>query len=533
MPTLIMTFPSRRYHATPWGHHVNEGLIEWPPSPWRLLRALLSVGYTKGFWGDGGPSTLARDLFAKLSGVLPEYSLPQAIGAHSRHYMPLGVLDKGREKTTLVFDTWAQIDHGTLAITWKIDLTDDERGLLAELAAKLGYLGRAESWVEARLAKEGEELPVTNSYPNDTPPGLEWEQVSLLAPQDTDGYALWRQQAVAKIEADYPPMDEGRKQGAKEKKLLDQRDKALSPYPLDLLDAMQKETAWQQGHGWSQPPGSQRVLYWRRRDAFRVGVPVAPVVPIVPPVKAMLLSIATATGNKHALPPVIYTLIQGERLHKALVAKAGRYHCVLSGCDESGKPLGGRHDHAHIIPLDLDHDGQLDHFLVWASMGLDGAAQQAVRAIRKTFAKNDSSLHLALAACCAELSELESLPGTYGDGLRATLGMSGAADWISRTPFVPPRHLKPRGKNSLEGQIMAELESRGFPEPVEVTIIDPRESPEYLRHRHFTRIRKLGPPPAVDCGFTIKLRFAEPLSGPLALGYACHYGLGLFAPVAD
>lgn len=26
-------FPARRYHATPWGNHVNEGLIEWPPSP--------------------------------------------------------------------------------------------------------------------------------------------------------------------------------------------------------------------------------------------------------------------------------------------------------------------------------------------------------------------------------------------------------------------------------------------------------------------------------------------------------------------
>ena len=44
MPVIIkLTFPAGRYHATPWGRHVNEGVPEWPPSPWRLLRALVAV----------------------------------------------------------------------------------------------------------------------------------------------------------------------------------------------------------------------------------------------------------------------------------------------------------------------------------------------------------------------------------------------------------------------------------------------------------------------------------------------------------
>ena len=46
MPTLKLRFPGGRYHATPWGHHVNEGLIEWPPGPWRLLRALIACGFS-------------------------------------------------------------------------------------------------------------------------------------------------------------------------------------------------------------------------------------------------------------------------------------------------------------------------------------------------------------------------------------------------------------------------------------------------------------------------------------------------------
>ncbi len=47
MIVLELTFPAGRYHATPWGRHVNEGAIEWPPSPWRIVRALMATWYLK------------------------------------------------------------------------------------------------------------------------------------------------------------------------------------------------------------------------------------------------------------------------------------------------------------------------------------------------------------------------------------------------------------------------------------------------------------------------------------------------------
>ena len=38
MPVIIrLTFPGGQYHATPWGRHVNEGAVEWPPSPWLMI----------------------------------------------------------------------------------------------------------------------------------------------------------------------------------------------------------------------------------------------------------------------------------------------------------------------------------------------------------------------------------------------------------------------------------------------------------------------------------------------------------------
>lgn len=535
MPTLSLRFPGRRYHATPWGSHVNEGQIEWPPSPWRLLRALIAVGYASGEWDGSGPDPLARRLLEKLAGVLPQYRLPPAVGAHSRHYMPLGVLDKGREKTTLVFDTWAQVDEGELFVSWDTDLDVDERTLLKRLADKLGYLGRSESWVVAQLLPEDARTPEPNCVPctaaDEAPPGPGHEQVALIAAQTSEIYSQWRAEAL-------PPVDAERKVGRAEQAA---RAKIEAMHPADLIAALQTETQWLRRHGWNQPPGSRRVFYWRRVGALESGAPNRDKRSLaMAPVEAMLLSLTSASGNNHLLPPVARTLPQAELLHAALVKQSTlfqadgsvRYSPVLTGCDQQRRSLGGAHRHAHVLPLDLDDDGHLDHVLIWAHMGLDAQAQTAVRAVRRTFTKGGvASLRLALAGSGA-LEDMQSLPGDYGDRLRAVLGSGpDPLRWISRTPFVPPRHLKKNGKNTLEGQVVAELASRGLPAPAEIQVLDPRIHAEARRQRHFIRRRRAkkdsGPP--ADIGFTLVLRFDAPLDpAPLSLGYGSHFGLGSF-----
>ena len=545
MPTLIFQFPGRRYHATPWGHHVNEGLIEWPPSPWHLLRALLSVGYTALNWPDGSPPPEARSLIEALAKVLPSYHLPAAAGAHSRHYMPLGVLDKGREKTTLVFDTWAQVDRGELAVTWDVALAEAELALLDELVQRLGYLGRSESWTVGHLARPDE---VPNGapdawFPDDgrSSPGPGWEQVPLLAPVVPGNYESWRNAALATVMANL----ESNAATTGKKPTKKQREQATAPYPPDLIACLQTQTNWLRGHGWSQPPGSRRVLYWRRSDALEAGAPIPRHrVLATPPVEAVLLSMATGSGNDHALPPVARTLPLAEALHKQL-GHALKYldlgHSpVLSGCDEQQRPLAGKHEHAHILPLDLDGDDHLDHFLIWAAMGLDAVAQAAIRAVRRTFTKGGiGPLRLALAGT-GSLADFGNSPGVYGSALQVLQGgPAGAKEWISLTPFVAPRHLKQRGTHSLEGQVCAELAARGLPAPGAIRIIDPRGEGKTgnraLCHRHFVRSRRNGPTPPVDCGFTMLLHFEVPIhpARPLALGYGCHFGLGLFVADSD
>ena len=526
MPTLKVRFPGGRYHATPWGHHVNEGLIEWPPSPWRLLRALIASGFSSQQWTEIPP--LAHQLIGKLAEVLPSFRLPEASAAHSRHFMPVGVLAKGREQTTLVFDTWANIGDGHLLIHWPCELNDDETSLLSQLATALGYLGRSESWVEAKLIADDPGLAFNAEPHRDgmmAKPGQ--EQISLMAAIPPAEYQTCRLQQAELALAPFPLPEGNKKPPAK---LVKDREKAVIPYPSDLLSCLTKDTVWWKQHGWSQPPGSQRVLYWRRSDSLQVGVPQRSRPQHLSSITTMLLSLTTPSGNRSALPPCTRTLPQAELFHRAIVGRLGngfRVHCPeLTGKDEHGRPLHDHHDHAHTIPVDLDSDGHIDHLIVYAKMGLGDAAQRAIRTLRRTWTKGGVGDIQVAVVGHGDQEMLRQLPGKLAEVVERLLGPpEGSRIWESVTPFVLPRFLKPRGKNTLLGQTNAELTSRFFPE-VESLDIDAELTRE-LRH-HIRKRNHGGVPSPTDTGYGLRLTFSEPLCGPLALGYAAHYGLGLF-----
>lgn len=531
MPTLLLRFPAGRYHATPWGHHVNEGLVEWPPSPWRVLRALVACGHnTLGWTAGGAPIPIpARRLIEALAGSLPRYRLPPASIAHSRHFMPLAVFDKGREKTTLVYDAWADVGDGLLAVRWPCEIDEEARGLFGALAENLGYLGRSESWVLGESIPDDAALPAgTDAYPHldGAEGGRSWEQVSLVAPESAEQFAAWRADALAGALAAFP-LPEGKAKIPI--KLKRERAAAEAAYPLDLIDGLSRDTSWWKAQRWSRPPGSRSVVYWRRHDALDVGAPSPAIRRDPARVSAMLLSLTTPSGSLSALPTPARTLPQAELLHRALLAHAAggrRIDCPeLCGKDECGKPLLG-HRHAHILPVDLDSDGHLDHILVFAPMGLGPVAQRAIRTLRRTWTKGGvGELRLAVVGQ-GELDDLRGLPSPLSDGVDMLLGPAdGAQIWKSRTPLVLPRHAKRRGSNTVEGQILAELASRGLP-PALIEVLPWDDDTRSLRHSVRVRRHPASPPP-VDAGFAVRLSFDAPVRGPLCLGYGAHFGLGL------
>ncbi|MDD1751147.1 MAG: type I-U CRISPR-associated protein Csb2 [Methanothrix sp.] len=147
MLAIEIRFPAGKYHATPWNRQVNEGTVEWPPAPWRILRTLISTRYHK-LQAEIDEETI-RKIIENFS-ASPQYFLPKASLGHTRHCMPL------YRNTTLVIDTFAAIDRESrLIIEWpQVDLSIEEMSALSKLLYRIGYLGRAESWIETGL-REG------------------------------------------------------------------------------------------------------------------------------------------------------------------------------------------------------------------------------------------------------------------------------------------------------------------------------------------------------------------------------------------
>jgi len=516
MPSLVISFPHRRYHATPWGHHVNEGLVEYPPSPWRLVRALLATGYAKLGWSE--PPLAAAELVHALASVLPVYRLPPATAAHTRHYMPI---HEGKKVTTTkVIDAFARVGDGApLGVTWPVVLSEEATALLAALAERLGYLGRAESVVSARLVGDSD-LPIwpeTRADLNNAP-GL--EAITLLAPIAAQDYEAWRTSA-ATAEREQRTATTGK--GATKRA---SKTAGADTYPPTLLAALQCETNWLQRLGWSQPPGSRSVTYWRPRDVLDSSGPARSARRgVVPPADTALLVLASDTSRGEVLPPFGRALPQAELLHRSLISLLGDPppDCPeLAGRSIDGSPLQG-HKHAHFIPLDRDGDRRLDHVLVHAPMGLGADAQTALRRLRRTWTQGgDKPLFVTLAGV-----------GALGDfmriGSKDVPELATAARWVSRTPFIPPRFVKAK-KHSVDDQVRAELVSRGLPRALRVELSSTHEAWN-AGFQRFVRARRAGAPqPPATAFFHLRIDLESPISGPLMLGYGSHFGLGLFVP---
>ena len=169
----------------------------------------------------------------------------------------------------------------------------------------------SESWVEARLTDDGDGS-FDDAYPCDGAPRPElgWEQVSLLAPEMPDVACAW----LASQRPEPAAATSSRKKPKKSSR------PALPP---DLVGCLMLQTDALKAQGWSQPPCSRRVLYWRQSAALEVGAPALTRRAMsAEPVEAVLFALSTPSGNLHALPTIASTLPQAELFLRILVGTA-------------------------------------------------------------------------------------------------------------------------------------------------------------------------------------------------------------------
>ena len=491
MLAIRFTFIANRYHATQWGRHVNEGIIEWPPSPWRILRSMVAT------WRRTRPDLAADRVTPLLEALVserPGFKLPVASTGHTRHYMPYN--EGARERTTLVIDSFISIKpKDPMYVLWpNVELTQQQRDDLDSILRNMPYLGRAESWVEAELATDfpGE----ANSFSIETGaiPEGDWEIVRTLTPRNRIG-----------------------------------------------LKELEVETSELRRRGSLDPDGAEWWAYVRKRDCFTEFRRH----PTPPPDRGDGTQVVRFALTSRVLPMAFDTLRWGELARKCAMSQYGRNNCgevsqSLSGKDASGTPLKG-HRHTFYLPTDEDGDGRLDHLTVWTPGGLTSKEFQAIVSV--------STLN----------------PGRHRDPLQLAYQSHGSASdfvgvsplfdssrlWRSLTPYVLTRHVKFRGPrdangrretvDSPQGQIVREVSLRWPDEPiVRVDVYGPRKRIAPMRKGKSTGFRpfdyfvhKQGGGSNGGGIFNFEIEFDHLVPGPLALGFACHQGLGVFIPSVE
>jgi CRISPR-associated protein Csb2 len=253
--------------------------------------------------------------------------------------------------------------------------------------------------------------------------------------------------------------------------------------------------------------------------------------------QALTITAARFALSSATMPPLAEALAVGEHVRMALL-RCSDGHPVFLGRNERGRPVHERrHSHAWFLPADDDADGTLDHVVVHALAGFDRAALRALAQLRRVWGHGGSDLTLTL----VDLGSPNELGCLRREALRRGLSsqLGTARVWESLTPFVPPRHIKYRNggvRDAPHEQVARLLALHGFsPARVEslaaAEVTVPRPSTPTDWHR-FRRLRTSGGGcRGMNAAFGFRLHFECPVTGPIALGYAAHQGLGQFVAV--
>ena len=487
MLLIEFRFPGGRFHATPWGRNVNEGIAEWPPSPYRIVRALVDV--CKRRRPDWSDERLEKVLLAVSNP--PSYVLPKATATHTRSYLSSNAKDPSSKQKIL--DAFVVLDkHARLVAGYETDASLQTIEDLRDLLGELNYLGRSESWVKAEILSP-EQTPEFNCQPvHGESPDIGSEIVTVACLRKPKEYAALPKKPMMK------------KKGKKDS------DEALS-----WLQAISLSTKELLNEGWSGPPAMKPLRYFRPSDTFQGESGLKPQFkPEYRAAKYVLHSpVLPLLTDAVAFSEIVRLKLMGT--HKKIMGDdKTAVSPAFSGKSPNGGPAQG-HKHAYFLPIDEDGDGRIDHLIVTAADPFTTDEIKALDGLRSIWQANGRpDVQLILSVLSKE-----------------TPGRSSTT-WASATPFVTNRHYrKTRGKHLdwLASEIRRECRNHGLPEPEEIDWIAQTPTKGHaLRWAEFKRSRKKENTPKP--GFGCILRFAEPVHGPFAIGSLAHFGLGVFMP---
>jgi CRISPR-associated protein Csb2 len=474
MPLCIsIRFLTGRAHLHHWHAHHSDGKVDWPPSPWRLLRALVATAGTgltslpepldeaiADTESDALPVSRLAAVLATLSSP-PRIWLPRTSGGHTRQFLPM----KNKTSGSAVFDTFATVSKETpIVFEWpEVELPADDSRLadLQLLLRRLTYFGRAESWCDATLHSD---LPVevlpekshwccTPHAPGEKITGREHVEFTIerkLAVEQEAG-AEFRQQAEALLPSlDFKIFESKTNRAGKK------TEKWIKPTPAKreafkqllsqetlgtlLLRCLLRSSGQDIGDGLERPVGSRWLHYCVPRAIYQV--PPNKTRSAMPPraepvVTLMRFALNTATANRPVLPSIKDTLLVADKFRSAALAWHGHLYDKsnesrprnLRGREDDNSIARNDHDHAYFWPTDDDGDGFIDHITVRCSSGLSRGEVEALRRLLRLKQRGGRPDLLVTPVYEGRIEEFPQWKGKT------------AAVFVSATPYFPNVHI--------------------------------------------------------------------------------------------
>lgn len=500
---LHQQFPLGRFHATPWrANPFDDPHGEWPPSPWRLVRAIVARWYQ---WAREAESDLTFDELDRLAGALCASTYRFHLPVHARKGSPLrqylpgefgwNPKAKGKAGVRSYGTSLAQDNFWCIApdepVWWFLDSeqwTEPLVNALDHCLKRVTYLGRAETFTRIRRACS--DVPEPNCVLSDR---RGTGSVPVLAPRP-DATRV----DVERVTDDPEAVKRTVPPGACT--LYAVRPARPAPHePSEAPPARHDCRLLQFAVGWNVAPEPQAVV--RLTSRFRGAV-----------VRELLRILTGGRGVTWSHAPLATRQAMSE----------------MTGKDGDGRPLIGPRRHAEFFAW--FEDGLATRLLVWRDGRTFAGDEQ--RALLRAAARGFS---WAASAPDAEAWRVNLVP--LDGAVPPPPGFNGMSSrvWETVTPYVPPRHhlrgAKPRPRETVTEQVRRELALRGHSETQRIEVEQIQDAtwvdvhvPRASVAQRATIGRRVG--------YTLRLTFSEPIEGPIRLGHSSSFGLGLFRPVS-
>lgn len=550
MIAIKIVFPWGRYYAHPWGlNPVRLREAEWPPSLWRLLRALVSSWFRSH---PGCPLNQdAVNLIESLGHTLPEIGIGKITFGQTVHYQPnygaTADKDNAQYKRTRHENHFIAV-HGPVIFRWpNIELSSSQEQLLAELLTGLSYFGRAESICQA-------------------------ESITAAGIEAIDGIGWCQPTSGRKISARCrdvfcPDRDDFRATDLWARR-ADTSSVNMEDAPSHLVDALLSSDMKVDGAKWisyempADWPANRIIRTPRTVKSERKPVNDGP---RIAHYLRFSLQCRVPVPPKFTVPIAEQFRAAASRYFREQFGDKQASFALFGHQQDRPDDANGEHQHAFYLPMrrlsedvGLEDPNSITELHVWCPYGFTQAEAQVLLRIQRLVWKDGRyPVRPVLTAMGLQPPQ----------GVLLATGALRSRIWRSETPFVPPRYFYRSGSSgyrvreveSPEQQLIASLRRVGITLSGEVRRLGlPGQQPETIGSLPPMPYWSIVRAPAeeetsISCGviapthvngsgiklgtnqqrigFFMEITFDNEVALPMpAFGQSNHFGLGVFVP---